>query len=448
MEIMQISRENKNIALNVLASLVIRGAGIVISVLIIPLYLKYLDNNVVLGAWFTILSVLTWILTFDMGIGNGLRNHLTREVCFNNHEACRSLISSAYISLGIIVMCVCIAYYIISSQINWNVIFNIDPLLVSKDDFKLCVDISVYGVIMSFFLRLVTSILYALQKAAIPNLLNVSSHILLLLFLFFAPKSIDYGYNLNRLAIAHAISTNIPLIIATIYIFGYTQLKECKPRIKYFCKGRAKSVISIGINFLYLQILYMIITTTNEWFIGYYYSPQYNTEYQIYYKVFSLISGLFMIAIVPIWSAISKASAEKRYSWIKKMIKILYILVGGLTIIQFIIFPLLPHITRIWLGDNAIEMDYGIAIWFMMYSVILTWVAVQSTIVSGLNRLKTQTYGYTFSVLFKCVAIILGAKYFNSWSFIIIITCISLLPYCIIEPIKIHKYINTIIKTI
>lgn len=41
-------------------------------------------------------------------------------------------------------------------------------------------------------------------------------------------------------------------------------LKECLPSFKYFRWNKATGVLSLGILFLVLQLLYMIITVTNE----------------------------------------------------------------------------------------------------------------------------------------------------------------------------------------
>ena len=86
-------RNNKNLAANIFGAFAIKGLGMVVSLLTMPYYIDYFGNNTVLGLWFTILTVLNWILSCDIGIGNGLRNYLTEALSQNNRVKARNLIS-------------------------------------------------------------------------------------------------------------------------------------------------------------------------------------------------------------------------------------------------------------------------------------------------------------------------------------------------------------------
>lgn len=61
---------------NTFYAFVIKGIALAISFFSTPAFIRYFDNNEVLGLWYTLLSILTWFLSFDLGIGNGIRNHL------------------------------------------------------------------------------------------------------------------------------------------------------------------------------------------------------------------------------------------------------------------------------------------------------------------------------------------------------------------------------------
>ena len=98
--------DNKNLIKNIIGTILIKGGGMVLALVLMPLYIKYFPDKAILGVWFTILNVLNWVLTFDLGIGNGLRNHLTVSLSENNDVKSKRLISSAYILLGIVVLCI------------------------------------------------------------------------------------------------------------------------------------------------------------------------------------------------------------------------------------------------------------------------------------------------------------------------------------------------------
>ena len=60
---------------NIAGSLIIKGWSCVIQLLLVPLTLKCLSPYEY-GVWLTINSILIWIDSFDIGLGNGLRNKL------------------------------------------------------------------------------------------------------------------------------------------------------------------------------------------------------------------------------------------------------------------------------------------------------------------------------------------------------------------------------------
>ena len=413
-----------------------------LALLLMPLYIKYFPDKAILGVWFTILNVLNWILTFDLGIGNGLRNHLTISLSENNHETSKRLISSAYILLGIVVLCISICVVIVSQFIDWNLFFNISSTVLPTNVLRSCVNITLLGILVSFYLRIVLSVLYALQKAAYVNAISLATGILTALYLFIYPKSGNVSQDLTNLSIFYALNTNLPLVVANILVFRSPQLKRSKPSYKYYDSKLASKVLSLGVSFLVLQIFYMIISATDSWFITQFYEPQYCVDYQIYYKIFSLTGSIYMLALTPMWSAITKAYSEKRYKWLQKAHKVLYTSMMYVMLVQVIVIILLPKIIHLWLGENAISINYTIASCFALYGCIFSWIAVLSTSAAGIGRLKTQMWGYLLAVLVKFLGIILLSPFFNNWVFVIVITSIGLLPYCIAQPIVIHKFLK------
>lgn len=262
--------------------------------------------------------MLSWILSFGLGIGNGLRNKLVPVIVKKDKYKIKKYISSAYLSVGAVVVFSIAAFTIIFRYIDWNTFFNISEDLLIKSTLNITVNIVFSGIMIQFLLKLITSVLYAMQKSALNNFLNLLSSVITLVYVSVA-KSSSVSTNLISLALVHVLAVNLPLLLATIIVF-VNELKGCRPEPKYFDIKYAKSVMKLGGAFFWVQIMYMIITATNEFAISWFTSPDMVVEYQVYNKIFTLVGTVFTLALTPICSAVTKALSENNYTWIKKYI--------------------------------------------------------------------------------------------------------------------------------
>lgn len=100
-------------------------------------------------------------------------------------------------------------------------------------------------------------------------------------------------------------------------------------------------------------------------------------------------------------------------------------------LISFVLFPLYLR----YFNNNAI-----LGCWFTMYSVLS---CIQ--VLNGQGKLKCQLYGFLFATLFKVVAIVLLALQ-ASWTLVVIAMIIGLLPYCIVQPVLMHRQLQALNK--
>ena len=136
---------NKLLAGNIAGVLVLKGLGLILSLFSIPLYIDYFDNQVVLGVWFTILSVINWIISFDLGVGNGLRNNLTIAISQKDRVKMRQIVSSGYFILGVVTAVFLIAVWSVSEFIDWNSFFNVSAGIIPQDALKHVIMITLSG---------------------------------------------------------------------------------------------------------------------------------------------------------------------------------------------------------------------------------------------------------------------------------------------------------------
>lgn len=438
---LSLSENNKIVLRNTFAAFVVKGAALLVSLFTMPAYMSYFDNEAALGLWFTILSVLNWILNFDLGIGNGLRNHLTQAFAQKDEVAAKKYISSAYFSIGCIVLLLIVAGEIAFPYIPWNKVFNIDGAIVSDTALLTSVRIVYIGIMIQFFLRLISSILYAMQKSAFNNFISLLSSVSMLLFVWIAPSR-NADLNLITLSWVNILTVNVPLLLMSVWIF-FKRLKKCRPNIKYCKKESVNAVLRLGGMFFWVQIVYMIIMNTNEYLISWFTQPDYVVKYQVYNKLFTLIGTVFNLALTPIWSAVTKALAEREYKWLKSLNKKLILLACFATACEFLMIPMLNFIVKIWLGDKAIAIHYGYAAVFAVLGSMMIWNGVLSSIANGLGRLKPQMIFFTLGAIVKIPVAWVLTKYTSlSWISIILATDLALIGYLIVQAVDNVRYLK------
>jgi len=427
------------VAKNIIASFVIQGGALVLALFTLPAYMRYFDDQQILGVWFTILSVLNWILNLDLGLGNGLRNRLVPALSENGLVSARKYISSAYVMVFFIVLMLTIGVWLGFPHVDWNGIFSVSRESISSDALAETVLITTIGILLQFLLRLIVSILYALQRSAVTGLLSLATTAGMLLFVY----NFHSGTNPEKmvlLAKVSVVSVNLPLIVASLFVFS-TSLKACAPRIRFFDRGYAMDVAKVGGVFFVLQVMFMLIANTDPFLISWFTDPRYVVDYQIYSRFFFLGSTLFALALTPVWSAVTQASAEDDHPWIellyRRMKRIAFIAIVGL----FAFCWFLPWFIDIWLGDQAISVDIRYSLVFAALAGVLIWSGVVSSIANGTGRLRVQLICLAVGVLLKIPIAIGLTELTGVWIGVIVASVVALLPYCIIQPIWINRYL-------
>lgn len=419
---------------NVAGAFIVKGGALFITLFTLPAYIKFFNNNEVLGLWYTILSLLNWILNFDLGIGNGLRNHLSYSLSLNDQEATKRYISSAYFSIGAIVLAASIATPFLFRFVNINSLLNVDKEMVSPQALYVAMIIVLIGVFVQFWLKLINSVLYAMQKSSINNFLVLCTNTIILAFVLIYPSG-DNETNVIVMAILHAVAVALPLLIASIIIFA-GKLRYAVPNIHYVTKKHTKDVLSLGLVFFLIQIAYMVIMSTNEFLITKTVGNAAVVEYQAYYKLFSLGSTVFALALTPIWSVITKAKAEANYGWIRSTYKRFMILAAVFSFGEFIIIPLMKPLMDIWLGENTItNINVLTGVCFAVLGSLMIINSTLSSIANGLGALKTQTICFVIGAIAKVPTSIVLVKLMNSWDGVIISNIICVGIYCVLQPI-------------
>lgn len=431
------SGENSKIVVkNVIGALVVKGLSLIVAFITTPLFIHYFNDNKVLGVWYTLLSVLIWFLNFDLGIGNGIRNNLVKALTERDMVAAKKVISSGMFSVAFVAIILSIIGTFLISLVDLNWLFNIDNCIISSRALFLSTICVFIAVMLRFFLTTISSIFYALQKSAINNFLGLCVSLLQLLYIFVF-KFTSSAEALVYISFAYIFLSNLPVLIAGIFIFC-KDLKQCRPSFKYVKKSYIRAIMRIGTLFFICQILYMIIANTNEFFITNLYGTQYTAEYTFYYKLSTICSMIVSLSLAPIWSVVTKAQAEGNYVWLNKLYKKIKLGGIGILVVQLAFVPLIPCLMDIWLGKGVVMPNYIIATIFALFSTTFLYSGMLSTIANGLAMMKTQTLMFTIAVVLKVALLLLLYKY-TTWSFVVCVNIIILMPYIVAQQYALNK---------
>ena len=300
---------------NIVASFFLKGISIVISLVVVPLTINYINPSRY-GIWLTLSSIVGWFGFFDIGLSHGLRNKFAEARAKNDDELAQIYVSTTYAILGIIFFFAWLLFLIANHFLNWAHILKISETMQSE--------ISVLAIIvftyfcLQIVLKIITTLISANQQPARASLIDVLGQIFSLIFILILVKTTKGS--LILLGIALCLSPLIVLAGANLIYFTGT-FKKYRPRFSKIKFNYAKSLFNLGMIFFIIQVAGLIQFETANIIIARNFGTAEVTSYNIVYKYFGILNMLFVIFIAPFWSASTEAYIKNDFNWIKKGIK-------------------------------------------------------------------------------------------------------------------------------
>lgn len=350
----KISATEKSGAINML----IKPISMVISIVYTPLLLAFLGDEKY-GLWATLLSVINWINYFDVGIGNGLRNLLSKEIAEDEKEGAQKSVSTAYTIISAIAFVVFVALLISVFALDWKTIFS------TAIDMKWPLLISFAFICINFILALSNTLLYALQKSERVSIRACLVQIINLVGVLLLGRLIDGS--LVAMAVLFGMSTLVVYLYNTVHIFA--KYDYLRPSIVFFERCKIRQICDVGIKFFAIQIFCLMLFTVDNLLITHFFGAAEVTPFSIVNKVFNTAYSLFAAFLVPYWSRSAVAFAEKDYRWVKNAIhKVLlfFLLFFASYILLAVIFD--PLVSA-WLGRKLQYQPSLVPVMCIFYSL-------------------------------------------------------------------------------
>lgn len=402
-------RSNK-IKKNVLAMIAIKGISLLISLLYVPLLLHSLDSENY-AIWLTLTSIVSWVVMFDIGLGNGLRNKLSIALANNDYKLGKSYVSTTYACILISVL-IFIAVFIFVSDtfLSWNDIlnaYNINSLELNR--LVKVVFIAFGG---QFVLSLLNSILFALQLPALSSCISMLGQLLSFFSVFVLVKVCD----ISSLLILGSVISLVPviiLLIASCFLFSNKKYKYISPSFHFIELSRIKEIMSLGVKFFILQIVTIVLYQTNNLIITHVVNSKSVVEYNIAYKYMNVLIMVYTIIVTPLWSATTEAYTKGDFQWISNVVhrlqKISFIMIiGGGFMVLFS-----GWIYSLWLGETSgTKINYSTTVLLYCYAVARILYSNYGYILNGIGKLNLQmVVTIVLAILYVPIVYYLGKIY-------------------------------------
>lgn len=350
-----------------------------------PLLLAYL-GDIKYGLWATVLSIINWINYFDVGIGNGLRNLLTKELSEEQYEEAKKSISTAYCVLTCISGVVLILVLIITISMDWFSFFSTDI------DMRVTLAISFIAICINFVLSLSNILLYALQLSERIAMCGIIVQVINLLGILILHNILPGS--LVAMAILFGGSTMIVNIGNTIKIFSSRE--SIRPSIHYFEKRKIRDICNTGIKFFIIQIMCLMLFTVDNLLITHYFGAEQVTPFNIADKVFKTAYTVLAAFLVPIWSRTTVAYEQNDYKWIQKKLKQASLVCAFFILGYFFLWLIFKPFAALWVRRELTFQNGLPFIMFVFYS-IYSILAVECQFINGSGLINTQMIVYCFT---------------------------------------------------
>ena len=163
--------------LNTAFGLMIKGGGMLISLLLVPLTIDYLSKDTY-GTWLTISSIVTMMTFLDIGVGNGLRNKFSEAVANQDTALARGYVSTSYAIFGAIQLLLIGVFLLIVRYVPWQRVFNTP---IDTEQLQLVVLLTVVAMAVKLVLDILSYILFALQESGRAGFISFLSNGLILI---------------------------------------------------------------------------------------------------------------------------------------------------------------------------------------------------------------------------------------------------------------------------
>jgi O-antigen/teichoic acid export membrane protein len=423
-----------NIKKQVGFSIIFKVLAILFNFLLVPFTLKYLGSEQY-GVWITILTVLSWISFFDMGLGNGMRNRIAEALARRDYLTVRQVVSSTYVAVGVIVLSAYVIFFGVSWLINWQHVFNVTS--ISNKQLNIVMLFCSFVLFLDFLLSLVNQVLNAYQQSSLAGISQIITNgcgLMLMYILLHITKG-----SLLLVAFSYGGASILAKIIVSWRFFS--KQREARPSFCYYKWKIVRSITGLSLSFFIIQLAAMVFFAKDNVIIVQVLGPEYVTKYSLVVKIFSIVTFGQGIVLAPLWSAYTDAYAKGDVKWMRNTMRKMNLLMLPVIAGIIILCLISPVILRYWVGNSGIVKTS--LVWLIgLYTIVSVWNNNFASFINGTGKLRLSLLVAPIITVVNIPLSIFMAHHYGLDG-MVIATIICLLPIAILSPVQYKMILNS-----
>lgn len=407
-----------------------RAGAMTLSFLAVPIMIDVLGTEK-FGVWSTLLSIMSWAVFFDLGIGNGLRNKVATALASGDRNDARLYIASGYTMIGLIVITIWSVVTIAAYFLPWQSVFNTSA--ITETELRQTFQITAFFVLLNFWIGIVTALFGAVQQTSFVELGRLITNLLVLVFVFALAKTA------NSSIVGLAILYGLALLLSNLFLslIFFRRNRDLYPRV-HLEKRHTQPLLLLGSQFFVVQLAVLVIFTTDKIIITQIFGPEHVTAYDIVFKIFSLILVVHGLLMGPLWSAYTDAYEAGELAWIKRILRRQLQVFGGIAAIVFVLALLTQEIVRLWVGD-WLEISNTLVLSMGLFVLISCWNNIFAFVVNGIGEIRPQLYTSIIAMIANIpLSIFLSKTTDLGVSAVVLATIISMTPASVVLPFQVY----------
>ncbi|MBC8106265.1 MAG: polysaccharide biosynthesis C-terminal domain-containing protein, partial [Anaerolineae bacterium] len=197
------------------------------------------------------------------------------------------------------------------------------------------------------------------------------------------------GYGLVGLTIFWLGASLVVRAINAIYLFGF-QRRWLTPAWRDFHWPTATRLLKASVLFFVIGASVAVGYTSDSFVLTRILGPQAVTQYNVPFRLFSIVTVLIGFFLIPLWPAYAEARARGDVAWVKRTLRRSLVISFAFHLIAAIVLVVAGRwIIQLWVKD-AVVPTRALLVAFALYLIVAGLHAPLSTLLNGLSIVRFQ----------------------------------------------------------